>query len=90
MLPRGYTTGFDFYLTDCGSEGGRSHQEVGEGKQSMQEPVPRLGRGHEAARAAEANRELTEDYDDPDEMHPKFIKDRKLFASLCRNEDVHA
>jgi len=43
----------------------------------------------EASRAADANRELTEDYNDPDEMHPWFLRDRKMYASLRRNADVH-
>ena len=42
----------------------------------------------EAARAAAAGRELNEDYNDPDDMHTRFIRDRKLYSALCRNADT--
>ena len=50
---------------------------------------PDWGEEMEASRAADANRELTEDYSDPDDMNPRFLRDRKMYASLCRNADVH-
>ena len=42
----------------------------------------------EAARAVAAGRDLSEDYNDPDDMHERFIRDRKLYSALCRNADV--
>ena len=38
---------------------------------------PDWGEETEASRAADANRELTEDYNDPDEMHPSFLLRQK-------------
>ena len=49
---------------------------------------PYWGKETEAASAAVANRELTEDYMDPDDMHPRYLRDRKMYASLCRNADI--
>lgn len=50
---------------------------------------PNWGKETGASRAADVNRELDEDYNDPDDMHPKFLQNRKMYSALCRNADVH-